>query len=265
MTCIAVFDIDGVLRDVSGSYRRAIADTVEAYTDGQYRPQPDDIDTLKREGCWNNDWEASKELILRYFEGQGGDRQQMDIDFDALVKFFQDRYRGGDPLQPDLWQGYITREPLLVSASYFAALSQAQVGWGFFSGATRSSALYVLQRRLGLNDPPLIAMEDAPGKPDPTGLLAIANTLSVAHQHPTAAVVYVGDTVADMHTALAASRQDSPRTYIGVGILPPHVRQRGPAYTADYRNSLHQAGAALVLNQVTDLTPEQLNQITQAT
>ena len=68
---IAVFDIDGVVRDVSGSYRRAIADTVEQFTAGAYRPTPDDIDLLKSEGIWNNDWEGSQELVYRYFERQG--------------------------------------------------------------------------------------------------------------------------------------------------------------------------------------------------
>ena len=36
-TAIVVFDIDGVIRDVGGSYRRAIADTVEQFT-SSYRP-----------------------------------------------------------------------------------------------------------------------------------------------------------------------------------------------------------------------------------
>ncbi len=58
---IAVFDIDGVVRDVSGSYRRAIADTVEHFTAEAYRPTQADIDLLKSEGIWNNDWEASQE------------------------------------------------------------------------------------------------------------------------------------------------------------------------------------------------------------
>lgn len=258
ITCLAVFDIDGVLRDVSGSYRRAISDTVEQFTSGQYRPSSDDIDTLKREGGWNNDWEASQELIWRYFEGQGGDRSQIALDFDALVSFFQDRYRGGDPFQPDTWQGYITQEPLLVSASYFESLSQAGIGWGFFSGATRSSALYVLERRLGLANPPLMAMEDVPGKPDPTGLLAIAQRLTSPRQPTPPPVMYVGDTVADMQTAIAASRQDPKRSYVGVGVLPPHVLRRSASYAKDYAGSLRQAGAAIVLDQVTDLTPQQL-------
>ena len=73
---IAVFDIDGVLRDVGGSYRRAIADTVEHYTAGQYRPTIEDIDQLKSEGIWNNDWKASEVMIHRYFEAIGEDQRR---------------------------------------------------------------------------------------------------------------------------------------------------------------------------------------------
>lgn len=48
-----------------------LADTVEQFTQGAYRPSPEDIDQLKAEGIWNNDWEGSMELIYRYFESQG--------------------------------------------------------------------------------------------------------------------------------------------------------------------------------------------------
>lgn len=85
---IIVFDIDGVVRDVSGSYRRAIADTVEYFTTQAYRPTPLDIDQLKSEGVWNNDWEASEELIYRYFETQGQSREQLQLDYSAIVAFF---------------------------------------------------------------------------------------------------------------------------------------------------------------------------------
>lgn len=42
-----VFDIDGVIRDVSQSYRRALADTVEHFTNQAYRPTMTDIDQIK--------------------------------------------------------------------------------------------------------------------------------------------------------------------------------------------------------------------------
>ncbi|MFN7499873.1 MAG: TIGR01548 family HAD-type hydrolase, partial [Dolichospermum sp.] len=74
---IVIFDIDGVIRDVSGSYRRALSDTVEYFTGQAYRPTAMDIDHLKSEGIWNNDWEASQELIYRHFVSQGQQREQL--------------------------------------------------------------------------------------------------------------------------------------------------------------------------------------------
>lgn len=111
VSAIVVFDIDGVVRDVGGSYRRALADTVEKFTQGAYRPSSQEIDTLKAEGTWNNDWEASEELTYRYFEGQGVARSATHLSYEAMVVFFQSRYRGADP---NHWTGYIRDEPLLM-------------------------------------------------------------------------------------------------------------------------------------------------------
>ncbi len=254
---IAIFDIDGVVRDVSGSYRRAIADTVEYFTAQAYRPTPLDIDQLKSEGIWNNDWEASQELIYRYFESyKGQTREQLQLDYKAIITFFQSRYRGENP---DKLTGYICNEPLLLQSSYLEGLTEAGISWGFFSGATRASANYVLEKRIGLQSPVLIAMEDAPGKPDPTGLLATVRQLENGlEQTPT--ILYVGDTVADMYTVEKAREMDSSRTWIGVGVLPPHVQEtaaRGDAYG----QTLIAAGAAVVLSNVQELTPKQIQEL----
>lgn len=260
---IAVFDIDGVLRDVGGSYRRAIADTVEHFTQGAYRPTPEDIDRLKGEGIWNNDWDASEELIRRYFVAHPSAQPAAPVSYETLVAFFQDRYRGGAPDAPDQWTGYILQEPLLADLAYFEALSSGGVAWGFFSGATRGSASFVLERRMGLPQPCLIAMEDAPGKPDPTGLQATVTALTqrdaLAEQLP---VIYVGDTVADMQTVIAAQKQiaDS-RSWVGVGVLPPHVVAQGQSYAEDYTATLVAAGATTVVSSVTALTPTAMKAI----
>jgi HAD superfamily phosphatase len=241
ISAILVFDIDGVIRDVGGSYRLALADTVEQFTQ-QYRPSPLD-----------NDWEASRELIYRYFEAQGQSRQAHNLDYEAVVAFFQSCYRGADPIH---WTGYICNEPLLIQPDYLAALTQAHVSWGFFSGATCGSARYVLENRLGLADPVLVAMEDAPGKPDPTGLFMAVRQLEVRDQIlPLMPVIYAGDTVADLQTVQQAKLQQPERHWLGVGILPPHA-QYSEDYAADYALNLKRVEAKVVLKNISQLNGE---------
>ncbi|QDL06584.1 TIGR01548 family HAD-type hydrolase [Brasilonema octagenarum UFV-E1] len=261
---IVVFDIDGVIRDVSGSYRRAIADTVEHFTEGAYRPTQLDIDRLKSEGVWNNDWEASQELTYRYFETLCYTREQLQLDYNAIVTFFQSRYRGCDP---DKFTGYICNEPLLLDSKYLEELTKAEIPWGFFSGATRGSATYILEQRLGLKSPVLIAMEDAPSKPNPTGLFATVRSLESSEnkndKHLTP-VVYVGDTVADMYTVKQARLQEPSRTWIGVGVLPPHVQQI-LAHRDAYAEKLIDAGASMVFTNVQHLSLLRISELVNET
>jgi len=257
-SAIVVFDIDGVVRDVGGSYRRALADTVEHFTEGAYRPSSIEIDDLKAEGIWNNDWEGSQELVYRYFEAQGQERSQIALDYDTLVAFFQSRYRGSNP---ENWTGYICTEPLLLEPRYLENLTAAGILWGFFSGATRGSATYVLEKRLGLQSPVLLAMEDAPGKPDPTGLVATIE--QIKQRYPVVSeipVIYVGDTVADMYTIEKAKALYPERRWIGVGILPPHVQETAERRNA-YEEILKEAGAAVVFSNVEQLSVDQIQQL----
>ncbi|NEQ26729.1 MAG: TIGR01548 family HAD-type hydrolase [Microcoleus sp. SIO2G3] len=257
-SAIVVFDIDGVVRDVGGSYRRALADTVEHFTGGAYRPSSIEIDDLKAEGIWNNDWEASQELVYRYFEAQGQERSQILLDYDTLVAFFQSRYRGPNP---ENWTGYICTEPLLLQPPYLENLTAAGILWGFFSGATRGSATYVLEKRLGLQSPVLLAMEDAPGKPDPTGLFATIE--QVKQRYPVVGeipVIYVGDTVADMYTVEQAKALYPERLWIGVGILPPHVQETAERRNA-YEEILKEAGAVVVFSNVEQLNADQIQRL----
>lgn len=255
MSAIVVFDIDGVIRDVGGSYRLALADTVAEFTAGGNRPTPAEIDKLKGEGRWNNDWEASQELIYRYFERQGQDRSTVRLDYGQIVAYFQTKYRGTDPVN---WNGYICDEPLLSTPEYFGSLTAAKIPWGFFSGATRGSASYVLERRLGLVEPILVAMEDAPGKPDPEGLFLTVGKLEKLHRNiDELLIIYVGDTVADIYTVLKARTMMPDRQFIAVGVLPPHV-QTDTSVATEYTESLLLAGANLVISNVQELTPDRI-------
>jgi len=246
---VLLLDIDGVIRDVGGSYRRALAETVHHYSG--WRPDAATIDSLKAEGRWNNDWDASLELLRR--------RDPSSLPpFEALVEVFSGYYFGGDPEgDPGQWQGFIGDEPLLVDGGFFAGLSAAGIAWGFVSGAEPPSARYVLEQRLGLSDPPLIAMGDAPDKPDPTGLLRLAAHLLARHggtglgpQAPP--IAYLGDTVADVQTVIQARRQRPDQPFISLAVAPPHLH--GSSARTSYENQLREAGADLVLSH----TPEAL-------
>ncbi|MBL1209958.1 TIGR01548 family HAD-type hydrolase [Geminocystis sp. GBBB08] len=251
MKNIVIFDIDGVIRDVTNSYRRALADTVEYFTHNSYRPTMEDIDNLKAEGMWNNDWEGSQELILRYYQSIGKSRDDVSYTYEEIVNFFQSRYRGTQPDKPETWEGYITTEQLLVTQEYFTTLTANNSAWGFFSGATRGSAEYILQQRLGLKNPVLVAMEDAPGKPDPRGLFLavqlIEEKLSLPSSLP---VVYLGDTVADMTTIIKAREIQPERQFMAIGVLPPHIQ--GIEHSNKYTQQLLNGGANKVVSKVTD-------------
>ncbi len=242
---ILLFDIDGVIRDVGASYRRAIVETVHHF--GGQRPDAAAIDALKAEGRWNNDWEASLELLRRDGLGQPG-RSPLPT-LAALVTVFNGFYFGGDPDgDPAVWRGFIGQEPLLVDRPFFEALSAIGVAWGFVSGAEPPSARFVLEARLGLADPPLIAMGDAPDKPDPTGLLRLARELAGPLGPAAPPVAYLGDTVADVLTVERAREQQPSQRFLSLAVAPPHLHQAGrEAERTHYEAQLLAAGADAVI------------------
>ncbi|MCT0225712.1 TIGR01548 family HAD-type hydrolase [Synechococcus sp. CS-1328] len=249
---VLLFDIDGVIRDVGGSYRRAIVETVHHFS-GQ-RPDASAIDSLKSEGCWNNDWEASLELLRR------SGHSPLPA-FETLVDVFGCFYFGGDPEgDSGLWQGFIGSEPLLVESDFFAALTRANVAWGFVSGAEPPSCRYVLETRLGLREPPLVAMGQAPDKPDPTGLLRLASQLAgAALDQASPPIAYLGDTVADVLTVQRARHQCPAARFLSLAVAPPHLQTpEAIELRAAYEARLIEAGADVVLPCTRALEPEAL-------
>jgi HAD superfamily phosphatase len=263
---VLLFDIDGVIRDVGGSYRRAMVETVHHYSG--WRPDPAVIDALKGEGCWNNDWDASLELLRRRqvamaSPGAGGAGPATAVDptsrwpmpsYDGLVEIFAGFYFGGDPQgDPALWRGFIGNEPLLVGPDLFRDLSAAGIAWGFVSGSEPPSVRYVLQQRLGLVEPPVIAMGDAPDKPDPTGLLRLAEALMAERWGLTPGVdappvAYLGDTVADVQTVQRARQAIPGQSFLSLAVAPPHLH--GPDQLQSrrrYEQRLVEAGADRIL------------------
>ncbi len=248
---LLLFDIDGVIRDVAASYRRAIQETVHHFSG--WRPTVAAIDVLKSEGNWNNDWDASLEMLRRRHIHDDQDLKLPNRE--QVIEVFSSFYFGGDPDgDPSNWQGFICNEPLLVKRTFFEELNLQGFAWGFVSGAEPPSARFVLEQRLGLQNPALIAMGEAPDKPDPTGLLQLAHQLAGrALGEGAPPIAYLGDTVADVLTVIQARQKQANQKFVSLAVAPPHlhgIEQREAR--SSYEDRLKQAGADNILSCTTN-------------
>ena len=112
---LILFDIDGVIRDVTNSYRMAIQETVSFFCG--WKPSIENIDSIKSEGCWNNDWDLSLEMIRRHV--QNNNLSLLPPNRKKLIECFEKYYFGGDPnADSSEWSGFINNEALLVKKKH---------------------------------------------------------------------------------------------------------------------------------------------------
>ena len=240
-----LFDIDGIVRDVTNSYRLAIKKTVLKFTG--FEPSINLIDNLKSEGIWNNDWDLTHELIVRHKLKKNNTIKVPNKQL--IIDEFNSFYFGGD-LDGDFnnWKGFIKNEELLVNKEFFNSISKLQFKWGFFSGAERPSANYVLLERLKLNNPRLIAMGEAPDKPNPKGFIELIEKLSKESiQSINLPMIYVGDTVSDIMTINNARKLYPNKKFLSFGVAPPHLHKKEKLIDRKlYEKKLLSAGADFV-------------------
>jgi HAD superfamily hydrolase (TIGR01548 family) len=277
-----VLDVDGVLVDVADSYRRAVVETVER-VHGATVPRAA-VQRLKDAGGFNNDWDVTDALalfVLARREGYDGDvasfaaavasagggldgvravlndaldaaaRERVRAAFDAARNrdVFQALYlgtegyrriEGGEP--PFDAPGYVNDEPTLVEPATLDAL-RAHGPVGVLTGRPAAEADIALDRvGLSVPDDGRFTMDDWDGgKPDPHALVTLAERFDAD------SVVFVGDTLDDVRTAVNAAAVDRSRTYYGVGVLT------GGLTGEDGRRKFEEAGAATVVESVNDL------------
>lgn len=179
---LLIFDMDGVLVDVTESYRETIARTVEHFTGAPVtRAQ---IQDLKNQGGWNDDWRLSHHLVTT---------AGVDVPFDELKAHFQSLFLGNGS------DGLIVREQWVAQPGKLEKLNQ-QFRFAVFTGRPGYEAALTLGRFAGdLAFDPVVTMESVQHhKPAPDGLLQILSA------SPGCQAFYVGDTVDDARCARAA-------------------------------------------------------------
>jgi HAD superfamily phosphatase len=217
---VILFDMDGVLIDVSGSYHRTARETAGFFL--KRRVSEAEILDYKQRGGLNNDWDLVERLLC--------DRG-IRIEREMLVRVFQAAYRGRS------WNGNIRFERWLAEQGLLEDLS-AHARLGIVTGRPREEALYALDRFQSSDlFETVVVMEDLPpdrGKPFPGGILLALSRLGGGR------AVYLGDTVDDMRAAR------------GAGIRPVGVRAPG-CPPAGGRRRLIEAGAETVLGSVNQI------------
>jgi HAD superfamily phosphatase len=212
---VLVFDMDGVLVDVSESYRETIVRTVEHFVGKTItRAQ---IQDYKNHGGWNNDWALSQKICKDL---------GVELPYTTVVDYFNYLF---------LDQGMIHRERWLPRDGLLDRLG-AKFELAIFTGRTTEEAEITLNRQDVRDKFLLITANDVEcEKPAPDGLLKIASL------RPSKKLLYVGDTVDDARCARAANVP-----FIGIA-APAHERR------AELLNLFHQEGAIQVLGDINEI------------
>lgn len=212
-----LLDMDGVLADVSGSYRAAIAATAASFG---VTVDTAEIGRAKARGDATNDWRLTRDLLAA--RGVEADLGEVTARFEALYQGTSDA------------PGLRVRERPTVPREVLARLARRRP-LAIVTGRPRRDAERFLAEA-GIADlfAAVVTMEDAPSKPDPAPVRLALERLGVRRAW------MVGDTPDD----LAAAR--------GAGVLPLGVVAPGDD-PATASGTLRAAGAWRVLADLTEL------------
>jgi HAD superfamily hydrolase (TIGR01548 family) len=193
--------------------------------------------------------EGAKDVVRAHLDQDAAERVFDEWDPERLRDVFQQLYLGGSLYErleggtADLdTPGFIDDESVLIAPETIRRLTE-QYPVCVLTGRPADEAGIALDR-VGLDVPVerRFTMDDwDEGKPDPTALVELAERTGAD------SVVFVGDTLDDVRTALNAREADPERTYYGVGVLT------GGLAGEEGRRKYEDVGADRALDSVNDL------------
>ena len=212
---VLLFDMDGVLVDVSNSYRLAIRKTSEFFTKEEI--EEEEIQRFKEKGGYNNDWDLTEAIILE---------KNIEIPKQEIIQKFQ-----------ELLKGLINNEKWLLSKKVLSELYKSY-RLGIVTGRPGKEA-YCALKKAGVPEyfDAIVTMDDyleEKAKPDPFSINLALKQLG------NNGAVYLGDSVDDMKAAKDAGIR-------AIGVLLPNTSSN------KLRELLKQNGAEIVLKDINDI------------
>lgn len=242
-----LWDMDGVLAEVSLSYRQSIVDTAKHF--GVDVTQHE-VEEAKLRGNANNDWILTHRLI-ELKKGSTG----LIPTLEEVTEVFEQLYQGSET-QPGL---YLLEELLVTKGLLEELHRRLPKGMAVVTGRPRKDCQTFLHMH-GLSHlfPVQVCMEDCPPKPSPEPILRALKELKVeAHE-----AVMVGDTVDDIVAAVKAGA----RAY---GVLTPaaHAKAVLEQHESALSKALKEQGAIAVfkpgLAELLDVVAQSAGRVTQ--
>jgi len=220
MPQVIVFDVDGVLVEVTASYRETIRATVRHFTGADVPNEV--IQRFKNAGGWNNDWDLTHRLIAE---------QGAPVEYSTVVDQFN-RIFLGDGSTP----GLILEEKWIPKPGFVEELGMRHT-LAIFTGRWRYELQPTLDRfaKHVVFSETVTADDVTQQKPSPEGLQIIQRA------HPGKTMWYLGDTVDDARAA-----RDAGVPFLGIAARDSQRRE-------ELESRLFELGARRVIADVNEL------------
>lgn len=294
-----IFDVDGVLIDVSKSFRQVISRTTQYYMtqvvgrpDDELYLRPEETEHFKRAGGFNSDWALTHAaLLLALAKGRDGQsaaevraaapgvedymaatakkgggmenakaalretlgpeavtRAEALLDEPKVERIFAEFYAGRshclrvygfEPEIVDQECGELTRETVIIDPAALVPRFQYGVVTGRLRGELDVAMEMTALEKL-IHPTATMTADDGMHKPDPNGLIALAERMRPA------GAIFVGDTLDDMRTVLNYRKAQAGPPFLAAQVLTGPAGEKNRRFFAD-------AGADIIAPDVNSL------------